>query len=168
MTEVRTATDDNELFAVSIAPTEEELKERRREYQRKYRLKKHGEPVKKAPLTDEEKALKKQKSIEYQRKYRADNADALKALNITWRVKNADKLNDKRINDKPKYAAIQRAYDQKMRNDPHYIALNDARQKRYRDRKKMYPELYKQKEPKAAKPKGRPKTRGIVEPIVAN
>jgi hypothetical protein len=166
MTEQKTETP---MVTPAMEETDEELKERKREYQRKYRLKKLGEPTKKTPLTDEEKAIKKQQSIEYQRHYRAQNKEKAKVALAEWKVKNADKIKEEREQNKAKYAAIQRAYDKKMRDDPHYIALNDARQKRYRENKKLNPENYKQKEPKDAKKRGRPRKRGvIVEPTDAN
>ena len=81
---------------------------------------------------------------EYRRQYRAANLVSIKAANLKWKADNADKIKEERLNNKPKYAAIQRAYDLKMRNDPHYIALSEARQKRYLENKKLHPENYKQ------------------------
>ena len=154
---------ENKIVTPEMAERETELNERQREYQRQYRLKKYGEPVKKEPLTEEEKALKKEKMREYQRQYRTINKEKCKEAITQWRVKNADKIKEERQNNKAKYAAIQRAYDHKMKDDPHYLALYDARQKRYLERKKINPELYKQKPQTEPNKKGRPKTRGVVK-----
>ena len=108
-------------------------------------------------------ALKKEHTREYQRQYRANNLEKLKAANIEWKLKNADKIKTERKTNAPKYAAIQRAYDLKKRDDPHYIALYEARQLRYREQKKLHPENYKQKDAAKIepKPRGRPRTRGV-------
>jgi len=118
--------------------------------------------IKQAVLTDDI-AHKKEQLREYHRQYRANNLEKLKAANIEWKLKNADKIKEERKTNAPKYAAIQRAYDLKKRDDPHYIALYEARQLRYREQKKLHPENYKQKDvsKNVQKPRGRPRTRGV-------
>ena len=116
-------------------------------------------------LTDEEK---KERKRAYQREYRLKNLDKIKDLNTKWRAKNVDKIKDERKNNKAKYAEIQKNYDRKMANDPNYLEKLYARQKRYRERKKEMPHLYKQPakkepEPKEPKKRGRKPTRGIVK-----
>ena len=78
-----------------------------------------------------------------------------------------DKTKTERKTNAPKYAAIQRAYDLKKRDDPHYIALYEARQQRYREKKKLHPENYKQKDESLKEPKkrGHPKTRGVINEV---
>jgi len=124
-----------------------------------------NEPVEieQADVAKDAAALKKENTREYQRQYRANNLEKLKAANIEWKLKNADKIKTERKTNAPKYAAIQRAYDLKKRDDPHYIALYEARQLRYREQKKLHPENYKQKDAAKIepKPRGRPRTRGV-------
>ena len=63
---------------IEMVEREKELKERKREYNRQYRLKKHGEPVVKTPLTTEEITAKAELKREYQRHYRMNNIEKSK------------------------------------------------------------------------------------------
>ena len=62
-----------------------------------------NEPVEieQADVAKDAAALKKEQTREYQRQYRANNLEKLKAANIEWKLKNADKIKAERKTNAP-------------------------------------------------------------------